>query len=190
MSAGDKKSPETGGTGRKRPVLGLVRSISTSLDWSGRLIVVACLVFMFVTLLLNVVLRYAFGSGIAWAYEIHAILLPWLVSGGLVIATARGRNIAITLLSDNLKGRALLGLNFFISLAVLVISVSVLWTSQPILKASQFQTLSSLGIKQIWGYASLTYAFGAMAVIAALDIIRTLAGEDIADHDPEHASLS
>jgi TRAP-type transport system small permease protein len=190
MAAGDKKSPETAGRGRKSPFLGPVRSISTTLDWSGRLIVAACLTFMFVALLLNVILRYVFGSGIAWAYEIHAILLPWLVAGGLVIATARGRNIAITLLSDTLKGRALLGLNLVISIAVLVISVSVVWTSQPILKASQFQTLSSLGIKQIWGYSSLAYAFGAMAVIAALDILRTLAGEDIAEHNPEHASLS
>ena len=66
----------------------------------------------------------------------------------------------------------------------------MLWTSQPIFKASQFQSLSTLGIKQVWGYSSLIYAFGAMAVIAALSIIRALLGEDVIDHDPSHASLS
>jgi TRAP-type C4-dicarboxylate transport system permease small subunit len=190
MSAGDNPSPENGRKGRNRPFLGLVRGTTTSLDWSGRVIVFACLVSMFFALLANVVLRYAFGSGIAWAYEIHALLLPWMVAGGLVIASARRRNIAITLLSDLLTGRALLGLNLIIQGTILVIAVSVLWSSLPILRASQFQTLSTLGIKQVWGYSSLVYAFGSMALIAAFDIVRTLAGEDIADHYPGNASLS
>ncbi len=107
-----------------------------------------------------------------------------------MIASARGRNIAITLLSDLLKGRALLGLNLIIQAIILIIAISVLWSSQPILKASQFQTLSTLGIKQVWGYSSLVYAFAAMALIAALNLFRALSGEDVANHDPQHASLS
>lgn len=190
MSAGDRKSPENGGKGQNSPFLSLARGATNVLDWSGRIIVAACLASMFVALLVNVILRYALGSGIPWASEIHAILLPWLVAGGLVIASARGRNIAITLLSDLLKGRALLGLNLIIQAIILIIAISVLWSSQPILKASQFQTLSTLGIKQVWGYSSLVYAFAAMAIIAALNLFRALSGEDVANHDPQHASLS
>lgn len=190
IAGGSNKTPGNGGEGRQRPFLDLIRGTTTLIDWSGRIIVVACLLAMFLALLANVVLRYTVGSGITWAYEIHALLLPWLVAGGLVIASARGRNIAITLMSDLLSGRALTGLNLFVQTMILAISVSVLWTSQPILKASQFQTLSSLGVTQIWGYSSLTYAFGAMALIASLFILRILAGEDVTDHDPEHASLS
>ena len=183
-------SPEDGGKGRINPFLDLAHGVTKLLDWSGRIIVAACLASMFVALLVNVVLRYAFGSGIPWASEIHAILLPWLVAGGLVIASARGRNIAITLLSDLLNGRVLLGLNLFIQSTTFVIAICVLWSSQPILKASQFQTLSTLGVKQVWGYSSLVYAFAAIALIAAFNTVRTLLGEDVADHDPEHASLS
>ncbi len=190
MSAGDNMSPDSNGRGPDGPFLSLSRGMTNVLDWSGRIIVAACLASMFVALLVNVILRYAFGSGIPWASEIHAILLPWLVAGGLVIASARGRNIAITLLSDLLKSRGLLALNLIIQTVILIIAISVLWSSQPILKASQFQTLSTLGIKQVWGYSSLVYAFAAMAIIAALNIFRTLSGEDVADHDPEHASLS
>lgn len=190
MAAGDRTSPAEKGEGRQRPFLRWVAGVSTALDWSGRLVAVACLGFMFAALLINVVLRYAFGTGIAWAYEIHAVLLPWLVGGGIVIAAARGRNIAITLLPDMLNPRALRVVEIAIQIAIIAISISVLWSSQPILKASQFQTLSTLGIKQIWGYASLVYAFGAMAVIATVDILRVLGGADVIDHDPGHASLS
>ena len=190
MAAGDKKSPQTGREGRMRPFLGPVRGATNLLDWSGRIIVFNCLTSMFAALLVNVVLRYAFGAGIAWAYDIHALLLPWLVAGGLVIASARASNISVAILSGMLSGHRRLVLNFVVEATILVISVSILWSSQPILKASQFQTLSTLGIKQVWGYSSIAFAFGAMALLAVFGILRTLAGEDITDPDPAHASLS
>ena len=190
MAAGEHPSPVDYGKGRQRPFLGRLAGISVLLDWSGRIVASACFGFLFVALLVNVILRYAFGSGIAWAYEIHALLLPWLVGAGIVIAAARGRNIAIALLPEMLKPQARRYLLLAVHAAVLVICISVLWSSQPILKAAQFQTLSTLGIKQIWGYASLIYAFAAMAVIAAVDILRVLGGADVMDHDPGHASLS
>jgi len=190
MSSGDQKVPQNGGEGPVRPFLAVVAGVSRLLDWSGRIIAAACLGFMFVALLVNVILRYSFGEGIAWAYEIHALLLPWLVAGGIVIAAARGRHIAITIVADLLDLRTRRYLELAVHTAVLAIAVSVLWSSQPILKASQFQTLSTLGIKQVWGYSSLVYAFGAMALIAVVDMLRVLGGEDVIDHDPTHASLS
>ncbi|WP_374634712.1 TRAP transporter small permease [Paracoccus sp. (in: a-proteobacteria)] len=188
MSAGDHAAPDA--EGPARPLLRGFAGIKTALDWSGRIIAVACLAFMFVALLTSVILRYAFGSGIPWAYEIHAILLPWLVAGGIVIAAAQGRNIAITLLTDLVSPDMQRWIMVAVNIAVLVICVAVLWTSQPILKASQFQKLSTLGIKQVWGYASLIFAFGAMAVIALIDALQGILGANLAGHDPTHASLS
>lgn len=190
MSGGDEIPRDRGGKGRERPFLSRLKGITTLLDWSGRIIATTCLGFMFVALLVNVILRYAFGSGIAWAYEIHALLLPWLVGGGIVIAAANHRNIAITLFPDLLSPDKARIVKLVIQAAILVISVSVLWSSQPILQAAQFQNLSTLGIKQIWGYASLVYAFAGMAMIAVIDILRVLGGLDVTDHDPGHGSLS
>ena len=189
MSVGSSDSRQEGGKGLKSLFLTGSGSLVSALDWSGRLIAVVCLACLFAALLVNVVLRYALGSGITWAYEIHALLLPWLVAGGLVIASARGRHIAVSLLSNLLTGRALSVLVLIIQAVVLVISISILWSSQPILKASTFQTLATLGIKQVWGYSSLAYAFGAMALIALLEIIQTLAGKQPPEQNPE-ASLS
>lgn len=180
-----------GGTGRQTPpVLRVLNPVVSLLELSGKLISVACLTFMFLALLTNVVLRYAFSSGIPWAYEIHSLLLPWLVAGGVVIASARGANIAITLLPGQLGPRARHVLMIVVQALIVLISVSVLVSSQPILRASQFQTLSTLGIKQVWGYSSLVYAFAGMAVIAAIDLLKTLMGHHGWDLDPAHASLS
>ncbi len=190
MSGGDQPVPGANGEGPNRPFLRRITAISTALDWSGRIIAVTCLVIMFVALLTSVILRYVFGSGIPWAYEIHAILLPWLVAGGIVIAAAQGRNIAITLLLDMVRPETQRWIMVFVNIAVLIVCASVLWTSQPILKASTFQTLSTLGIKQVWGYSSLVYAFAAMAVIALIGVLRGFGGENLADLDLGHSSLS
>ncbi len=191
MNAGHHTSQVTGdGRGEPSPLLRILAGIPLALDWSGRVIAFACLSFMFGALLVNVVLRYAFGSGIAWAYEIHALLLPWLVGAGIIIASARHRNIAIMILPDMLGPKWQRILILAVQAAIFIIAASVLWSSQPILKASKFQNLSTLGIKQIWGYSSLVYAFAGMAVISAVDFLRTLGGVDVTDHDPEHASLS
>lgn len=190
MAAGSPASRDKAGKGRDRPLLHAVVGLVILLDWSGRCVGVLCLAFMFAALLLNVVLRYAFGTGIAWAYEIHALLLPWLVGTGIVIAAARGRNIAVTLLPDLLGHRARLGLMIVVDVVVLAICISVLWSSQPILRAAQFQNLSTLGIKQIWGYASLVYAFAGMALIAIADILILLSGRSTGEDDPARSSLS
>lgn len=163
--------------GPSGPFLSLCRGLTAILDWSGRLIAVACLGTMFVLLFINVVLRYALGAGIPWAYEIHAILLPWLVAGGVVIAAAQGRNIAISILPDLLGPATLRWLMVGVSLLVFVICVSVIWTGQPIFRAAKFQSLATLGLKQVWGYASLIFAFGGMGLIALLDAIRALRGD-------------
>lgn len=180
---------KTGG-GRLRPLLQGAKTLINTLEWSGKIIAAATLSIMFVALFVNVFLRYAFGSGIAWAYEIHALLLPWLVAGGIVIAAARGRNIAITLLPD-MTGLSTRRVVFIlVNVMIVVIAVSVLWSSQPILKAAQYQRYSTLGIKQYWGYLSLVYAFGSMSLVAALEVLRGVAEPTLHAADPANTSLS
>lgn len=160
-------------------LVGAAKLITACLDLGSRCLAVVCLVGMFGALLTNVVLRYAFGTGIAWAYEIHSVLLPWLVAGGVVVASAHGQQIVITLVHDMIGERMSKWLLLCVQIAIVAISASVLWTSPPIMGAAQFQRLSTLGITQVWGYASLLYAFAGMGIIALLDALRLLSGEPL-----------
>ena len=190
MSGGAQRQPRVeNGEGRARPFLTAGLSVISVLEWSGKIIAFVMLSFTFLTLLVNVILRYTTGSGVAWAYEVHALTLPWLVAGGIVVAAARARNIAISLLPDLMTSRLQRVLMVGVHIIIAVIAVNVLLSSEPILKASKFQTLSTLGIKQVWGYSSLVYAFASMAVIAALSAMRA-AFITPEKSDPEHLSLS
>lgn len=180
-------SPGPEAEGRERPSAAL---LAAALEASGRLVAAACLSAMFLALLVHVVLRHAFGSGIPWACEIHAVLFPWLVAGGVVVASARGRHIAITILPGALDEQGRSALLVAIDLAVLAIALGVLWSSQPVILASRFQRLSALGVTPTGGYASLVHGFGLIALLAALDALRPLLGGSSGTGDPARQSLS
>lgn len=176
MKTADPSHNGTGGGPDLTPPR-VLHHIVYGLDLSGRLICVATLTILFVGLLANVILRYVFGAGLQWAYDIHAILLPWMVAGGLVLATVHNRNIAVMILPEALGAKAARVLLFAVLALTMVISVFVVWSSIPIMKAAQYQKLASLGgISQFWGYASLVYGFVGVAVICACDIIGLVLG--------------
>lgn len=172
------------------PAPPLLRGVVSTMEASGRLICVVTLVVLFVGLMANVILRYAYGRGLDWAYDIHAILLPWLIAGGVVIATVQSRNIAITILPDLLSPSGKRLLFILVSALTLLISVFVVWSSFPIIRAAQFQRISALGgISQLWGYASLVYGFGGIALICLCDLVAALMGRTLR-HAETASSLS
>lgn len=173
-------APTLGNQEDGRPAPPILRSIVSNLEISGRLICVVTLVVLFVGLMANVILRYASGRGLDWAYDIHAILLPWMIAGGVVIATVQSRNIAITILPDLLSPGGKRIVFLVASVLTLVISLIVVWSSFPIIKAAQYQRISALGgISQLWGYASLIYGFGGIAMICLCDVIAALMGHTL-----------
>lgn len=189
MAAGDLVRQQDG-AGAFAPVLRLCAVLTDLLDWSGRILSVLSLAALFAALLVNVVLRYAFGDGIPWAYEIHSVLLPWMVCGGVVIAAAQARHITVTLIFTLVPEKIHRPVTALMHVAVIAICVATLYSSWPILKASQYQTLSTLGVKQVWGYASLAYAFGALTLIALGELVATLSGTKVMTRDVENESLS
>jgi TRAP-type C4-dicarboxylate transport system permease small subunit len=161
------------------PPAALTRLVA-GLDLSGRIVCVVTLSILFVALLANVILRYFVGTGLHWAYDIHAILLPWMVAGGLILATVHNRNIAITILPESLGSAGRRALMLLVLALTLGISVLVVWSSFPIIKAAQFQKISSLGgISQLWGYASLIYGFGGVAILCLVEILAILIGRPL-----------
>lgn len=170
---------------------GLLGALVRGLDWSAQLICVGSLAILFIGLFANVVLRYFFGSGLDWAYDIHTILFPWMIAAGAVLATIHGRHIAITLLRDH-SSRALGRFLYLLTCAmVVVISLVVIWSTYPIMLAARFQRIAALGgISHLWGYLSITYAFAAIAMLSVIDAITTIAGHRDVRADGIQNSLS
>lgn len=183
-----KVAQNEGGVGAR--LLPIIGGIISTLGMSGKIVAAACLMVMFGALLVNVILRYFFRSGLIWAYEIHSILLPWLIAGGMVVAAALGRHIVINLLPSLLNDAQRKVLFIAINFSVALVSIIILWTGLPILRASRFQTIPALGVTHFWGYLSLYYAFSGIAVISICDMARLALGYRAEEPDLENSSLS
>ncbi|WP_160115597.1 TRAP transporter small permease [Marinobacterium lutimaris] len=161
-----------------------------AINFASATIVIATLVTMFLAILVNVGLRYLFGSGITWAYEIPSILFPWAVAGGLVMATAQGRNIAVDAIIKMLPERLRWMLAILISAFTCAISVGVVYYSVPIVKAAQYSHLAETGVAQIYGYSSLLYAFSMIALISLLNLTEYLLGQKMEVASPSESNFS
>lgn len=167
-----------------------LQMLNNIIHWTGVVIVLSTLSSMFLALLVNVILRYAFGTGIAWAYEIHNILFPWLVGGGAVMATAKGSNIAVMAFVAILPELFRRIVAMLVHAFVAVLCGMVVYSSQPIIKAAKYSHLAETGISQMYGYWSLLYAFAAMALVSTFIMLRLLMGEKAEATNPTSASFS
>lgn len=171
-------------------VIKVLQKLNTFIDWTGIVIVVVTITCMFLALFINVVLRYVFGSGIAWAYEIHNILFPWLVAGGAVMAGARRSNIAVmalvNILPEIFRRIVAIAVHAFVG----ILCAGVIQTSMPIVRAAKYSHLAETGISQMYGYWSLLYAFGVMSMISLFFVLRLLLGEKADASDPTASSFS
>jgi TRAP-type C4-dicarboxylate transport system permease small subunit len=58
------------------------------------------MVFLFVVLSINVILRYAAGTSMQWAGEVPELVFPWMVMAGVVLAAQHGAHISIVWLTE------------------------------------------------------------------------------------------
>lgn len=180
-----KSEPERSGFVRR-----LAAKLTSVINLSGAAIVVVTLVTMFGAVLANVILRYFFGGGITWAAEIPAILFPWSIAGGMVMASAQGRNIAVDIIAGILPAPVCRILAIAVNLSVSIISAGVVYYSMPIIKASQYSRLAETGIPQIYGYSSLLYAFSIIAVLGLLAVLEHALGHRAYVHEPTATNYS
>jgi gluconokinase len=82
-----------------------------------------CLGVMAVSVFVNVVLRYGFGSGVAASEELSRLLFVWMVFIGATAAYPAGEHMAFTSLVGLLKGRGLTAMTVLIRLLVLLACV-------------------------------------------------------------------
>lgn len=150
----------------------LIGFVFSSLANGGAFVICVSLGTMFITLLVNVILRYGFGSGLTWAYELPLILFPWTVAGGLVVASVQGRHIAVDVLVRKIPSHLSRLYVLAINLINGAVAFVVAFYSLPVVEASQYTKLAHTGISQLYGYASITFTFlliGIVCVTAAVE---------------------
>jgi len=96
--------------------------------WSSH-VMALCLAVMALSVFVNVVLRYGFGSGVAASEELSRLLFVWMVFIGATAAYPAGEHMTFTSLVGLLrhKPRALLAATLLIRLLVATSSGLIAW---------------------------------------------------------------
>lgn len=104
------------------PREGLFRRVSSML-------MAGCLGVMALSVFINVVLRYGFGSGVAASEELSRLLFVWMVFIGATAAYPAGEHMTFTTLVGLLsrKPRAMLAATLLIRLLVVIASGLIAW---------------------------------------------------------------
>ena len=152
---------------------------------SGEALLALGLSVMVVMVFGNVVLRYAFDTGITVSEEVSRFIFVWLTFGGAVLVFAEGGHVAMDTLTARLpeyarKGCALL------SNALIVLCCGVMLTGgweQTVINVANVAPVS--GIPKGAIYASAVAAGVAIGLMALRNVWRLLKGakaSDVAQH--------
>lgn len=123
-------------------------------------------------LVVNVFVRYVMQGSVEAASELPALLFPWFVMGGVVLAAVRGNHVAMQLTMHLLPpaGRRVLAV-FIHGLSATVFAV-LAWHSVENTLIAHDELSTILHVPGSVGYAALTVALALMAVCAVTAFVR------------------
>ncbi|HUH39330.1 MAG TPA: TRAP transporter small permease [Castellaniella sp.] len=157
-------------------------------------LIVSCLSIMGILVFGNVVLRYAFNSGIAVSEELSRLLFVWLIFMGAILASAQRSHIGFDTLQRAVGPRTRRTLVVLTGLLMLVGCVMFIiggWKQTLINLGNVYPVL---GISYAWLYGAALVFGVALIIPVCNNIRRALTGyddhltEDLADRIEGHAA--
>ena len=141
---------------------------------------------VFVILSVNVALRYAAGSSLAWASELPELLFPWMIMAGVVLAAQHGSHIAVVILTQRL-GASRRWVLAFGSLLVAVLYIGLAWTALPLLEVAADERTPILGVPGSVSVGALMLGFVLLGLTTLTQLPRIWAGAEVEPmgHAPE-----
>lgn len=145
-----------------------------------RVVSVALLTALFVTVLLQVFTRYVLGTPLTWTEEIARYLLIWTTFAAAAYVSARRLHISVDLLVSKLGERGALVVDVFAS-AVVVVTAGLLTVAATLAARAVANVSSPATDTPMWlVYASAIVGFGLMAIHSLIDIVAEIRHHDTA----------
>ena len=140
----------------------------------ARVLALALVAAMTAAVLVQVFFRYVLNQPTSWTEEFSIFAMIWMAFLVAPIAYRSGANVAIEVVRDLFRGRALALLQLVLTVLVLMI-LAVLFRHSVIYVGRGFgSTASSLPITMGWIYLSMPLGLGGMIVVGLELLLRDL----------------
>lgn len=136
------------------------------------------LAIMVVLVFGNVVLRYAFDSGLAWAEEVARLMFVWLIFLGAILALRHHAHIGVEMLQQRLSPkvrRACAVVSHLFMLYALWLFLYGSW-NQTVIGLNTYSTV--LRFPNAFMASAGLLCAASMTLIVAVNLVRILAGSD------------
>ncbi len=127
-----------------------------------------------VLVLVNVVMRYFFHSGIYWTVEVTTSCFVWSVFLGAAGAYRRNMHIGVDILVNKLPETLRKIVETIVKIILLVINAYILYLSIIFVKNSYIKPTQVLGISSAWVSSSLIVSFGLTTIYSIQNLILSL----------------
>ena len=162
----------------------LLQAVDSAIAWACRIVLYVTLSVVFVILSLNVGLRYAAGTSIAWASELPELMFPWMIMAGVVIAAQHGSHIAVVLVTQKL-GASRRWVMAAGSLIVAALYGTLAWMAVPVALIAHDEKTPILHVPGSVSVGCLALGFAVLAVVTLCRLPRVWA-----DHRVETAQAA
>jgi TRAP-type transport system small permease protein len=143
-----------------------------AIGWLLAMLLAAMVAVTFV----QVIKRYGFDSGLAWAEEFCRYCFVWIVFLGSVPAFDRGLHIGVDLITARLATRYRRIAAIGAELLVVTFCAVIVYASIPVLQVNALQVSPALEIQMSVVYAVIPISMGLICVLGVLRIVRILMG--------------
>ncbi|MFS0756623.1 TRAP transporter small permease [Noviherbaspirillum sp. 1P10PC] len=136
------------------------------------------LAIMVVLVFGNVVLRYAFGSGLAWAEEVARLMFVWLIFLGAILALRHHAHIGVEMLQQRLSPkvrRACAVVSHLFMLYALWLFLYGSW-NQTVIGLDTYSTV--LRFPNAFMASAGLLCAASMTLLVAVNLVRILTGSD------------
>ena len=158
----------------------LFKAVDSVIAWWCHAVLYVTLSVVFVILSVNVVLRYAAGSSLAWASELPELMFPWMIMSGVVIAAQHGSHIAVVILTQKL-GAARRWVLTAASLVVAGLYLGLAWAAWPVFEIAADERTPIMQVPGSVSVGCLLLGFVMLAIVTLLRLPQVWRGED--QHD-------
>lgn len=143
----------------------LLRAVDAAIGWACRGVLYVTLSVVFVILSVNVALRYAAGSSLAWASELPELMFPWMIMAGVVVAAQHGSHIAVVILTQKLASPARRGLLTGGALIVAALYGGLAWMAVPVAVIAHDEKTPILQVPGSLSVGCLVLGFALLALV-------------------------
>ncbi|MFI0398909.1 MAG: TRAP transporter small permease [Thiolinea sp.] len=163
-----QSTPET----PNNKVLAVVNLVDNGIVAASITVAIATLSVMFVSLLLEVIIRYFSNQGLGWPTELPSILFPWLVAAGVVLAAQQGQHIAVAALPSLLKTANTRRLLLVLQVITAVTFYYLAWIGLQVVEITGAEVYPATGISARWAYLALIVGFVGLGLTATTTFVK------------------